>query len=130
MALSGPERGDRTRGSPPSLRTREERLWEHLLCSGRAKYADELARLLLFASFDAGGFVSVDKPPLAFWNLTLSAGLFGHNGLSLIVPQALAGIATVVLLYHDKVAKAFFRRAVDETDVTPTWVTTGYPHVQ
>jgi 4-amino-4-deoxy-L-arabinose transferase-like glycosyltransferase len=52
-----------------------------------------------FASFDAG-FVSVDKPPLGFWIQATSAYLFGFHGWSLLLPQALAGILCVTLLYH------------------------------
>src|SRR5215207_7386215 len=52
-----------------------------------------------FVSFDAG-FVSVDKPPLGFWIQAASAYLFGFHGWSLLLPQALAGILCVALLYH------------------------------
>jgi len=53
-----------------------------------------------FVSFDPGGFVTVDKPPLGLWVQTASAALFGFNGLSLLLPQALAGVLSVILLYH------------------------------
>jgi 4-amino-4-deoxy-L-arabinose transferase-like glycosyltransferase len=52
-----------------------------------------------FVSFDAG-FVSVDKPPLGFWIQAASAYLFGFHGWSLLLPQSLAGILCVALLYH------------------------------
>ncbi len=52
-----------------------------------------------FVSFDAG-FVSVDKPPLGLWIQAASAWLFGFSGLSLILPQAVAGILSVALIYH------------------------------
>ena len=52
-----------------------------------------------FASYDAG-FVSVDKPPLGFWIQATSAYLFGFHGWSLLLPQALAGVLCVALLYH------------------------------
>ncbi len=52
-----------------------------------------------FASFDAG-FVSVDKPPLGFWIQAASASLFGFHRWSLLLPQALAGVLCVALLYH------------------------------
>ncbi len=53
-----------------------------------------------FASYDPGGFVTVDKPPLGFWIQALSAKLFGFHEWSLLLPQALAGILSVALLYH------------------------------
>lgn len=52
-----------------------------------------------FASFDPGGFVTVDKPPVAFWIQTISASIFGLHGWSVILPQALAGVGSVVLIY-------------------------------
>jgi len=53
-----------------------------------------------FASFDPGGFVAVDKPPLGLWVQALSALVFGFRGWSLLLPQALAGVLSVALLYH------------------------------
>jgi 4-amino-4-deoxy-L-arabinose transferase-like glycosyltransferase len=52
-----------------------------------------------FASYDAG-FVSVDKPPLGFWIQATSAYLFGFHGWSILLPQALAEVLSVALLYH------------------------------
>src|SRR4051794_13208255 len=63
-----------------------------------------------FVSFDPGGFVSVDKPPLGLWVQTLSARVFGFHGLSLLLPQALAGVLAVVVLQH-LVRRSFGRAA-------------------
>jgi 4-amino-4-deoxy-L-arabinose transferase-like glycosyltransferase len=52
-----------------------------------------------FVSFDRGGLVSVDKPPLALWVEAASAKLFGYSGFAILLPEALAGIAAVGLLY-------------------------------
>jgi 4-amino-4-deoxy-L-arabinose transferase-like glycosyltransferase len=52
-----------------------------------------------FVSFDPGGFVSVDKPPLGLWLQTLSVKLFGFDSLGLILPQAVAGTLSVVVLF-------------------------------
>jgi len=52
-----------------------------------------------FASFDPGGFVTVDKPPVAFWVQTLFASVFGVKGWSVILPQALAGVGSVLIIY-------------------------------
>jgi 4-amino-4-deoxy-L-arabinose transferase-like glycosyltransferase len=52
-----------------------------------------------FASFDPGGFVTVDKPAPGLWIQTVSAGIFGFKGWALILPQALAGAVSVGLLY-------------------------------
>src|SRR5256885_11687129 len=53
-----------------------------------------------FVSLDAAGFVSVDKPPLGLWLQAASAKIFGFSGVSLILPQAIAGLLSVALLYY------------------------------
>ncbi len=53
----------------------------------------------LFGSLDAGNAITVDKPPAALWVMELSARLFGFSSWSLLVPQALMGVAAVGLLY-------------------------------
>ncbi len=63
-----------------------------------------------FASFDPGGFVTVDKPPLAFWVQAMFASLLGIHGWSVILPQALAGIGSVILIYF-LVKPSFGQRA-------------------
>ncbi|MGE5250933.1 MAG: glycosyltransferase family 39 protein [Bacteroidota bacterium] len=52
-----------------------------------------------FASFDPAGFLSIDKPPLGFWIQALSVTLFGFHGWALILPQALAGALSTLVLY-------------------------------
>ena len=51
-----------------------------------------------FGSLDSSNFITVDKPPGALWVMGLIARLFGYNSWSLLVPQALEGIAAVALL--------------------------------
>lgn len=53
-----------------------------------------------FASYDPGGFVTIDKPPVGFWFEVASAKLFGFNTVSILLPQALAGVLSVLLLYY------------------------------
>ncbi len=64
----------------------------------------------LFASLDKTGLMTVDKPPLSLWVQALSARVFGFHPLSLLVPQALMGVAAVALLY-DLVRRRFGRAA-------------------
>ena len=52
-----------------------------------------------FGSYDPAGFVPVDKPPAALWVQAGSAALFGYSGRSLLVPQALMGVASVLVTY-------------------------------
>src|SRR5437762_9681310 len=53
-----------------------------------------------FASYDPGGFVTIDKPPVGFWFQVASAKLFGFTPFSILLPQALAGVLSVILLYY------------------------------
>jgi len=53
-----------------------------------------------FVSYDPGGFVSIDKPPVGFWLEAASAKIFGFNSVSILLPQALAGVLSVWLLYY------------------------------
>jgi 4-amino-4-deoxy-L-arabinose transferase-like glycosyltransferase len=62
----------------------------------------------LYASLDPSGVMTVDKPPLALWVQALSVRLFGYHSLSILVPQALMGVASVGLLY-DLVRRRFGR---------------------
>ncbi len=53
-----------------------------------------------FVSYDPGGFVTLDKPPLGFWLQVASSKLFGFTPFSVLLPQALAGVLSVLLLYY------------------------------
>ncbi|GAA2790027.1 ArnT family glycosyltransferase [Mycolicibacterium pallens] len=56
-------------------------------------------KALLFGSIDAGNAITVDKPPAALWVMALSGRIFGFSTLSMLVPQALMGVASVALVY-------------------------------
>ncbi len=64
----------------------------------------------LFASLDKTGLMTVDKPPLAFWVQALSVRVFGFHSLSILVPEALMGVAAVGLVY-DMTRRMFGRFA-------------------
>jgi 4-amino-4-deoxy-L-arabinose transferase-like glycosyltransferase len=53
----------------------------------------------IFNSFDPGGLVTIDKPPLGLWVQALSAKLFGFVPLSLLLPEAIIGVLCVAALY-------------------------------
>jgi len=53
----------------------------------------------LFGSTDAGGTVTVDRPPAGLWPMALSARVFGFSTWSVLVPQALVGVAAVAVLH-------------------------------
>ena len=56
-------------------------------------------KAFFFGSFDSSNFITVDKPPASLWVMDLSARLFGVSSWSILVPQALEGVASVGLLY-------------------------------
>src|SRR5205823_9400114 len=56
-------------------------------------------KAFFFGSSDASNFITVDKTPASLWVMALSARLFGVNSWSILVPQALEGVAAVGLLY-------------------------------
>jgi 4-amino-4-deoxy-L-arabinose transferase-like glycosyltransferase len=57
-------------------------------------------KAFFFGSLDPGSFITVDKPPAAFWVQAISVRLFGYSSWSLLVPEALAGVAAVAVTYH------------------------------
>jgi 4-amino-4-deoxy-L-arabinose transferase-like glycosyltransferase len=56
-------------------------------------------KAFFFGSFDASNFITVDKTPAFLWVMDISARIFGLNYWSVLVPQALEGVATAGLLY-------------------------------
>jgi 4-amino-4-deoxy-L-arabinose transferase-like glycosyltransferase len=55
---------------------------------------------LLYNAFDPAGILMVDKPPLALWAQVLSARLLGYSAFSLMLPQAIEGSLSVLLVWH------------------------------
>jgi 4-amino-4-deoxy-L-arabinose transferase-like glycosyltransferase len=56
-------------------------------------------KAFLFGSLDSSNFITVDKTPASLWVMELSGRLFGFSSWSLLVPQALEGVAAVGVLY-------------------------------
>ena len=56
-------------------------------------------KAFLFGSLDSSSFITVDKPPESLWVMELSGRIFGFSSWSLLVPQALEGVAAVALVY-------------------------------
>jgi 4-amino-4-deoxy-L-arabinose transferase-like glycosyltransferase len=52
-----------------------------------------------FGSFDASNFITVDKPPLSTMLMGLSVRIFGLSSWSVLLPEALTGVATVGVLF-------------------------------
>ncbi len=54
----------------------------------------------LFASLDPAGFITVDKPPLSFWPAAILVRIFGLGSWTALLPQALEGVLTVLVLWR------------------------------
>ena len=53
----------------------------------------------LFGGLDAGGVITVDKPPAALWVSGLFARVFGFSSWTVLAPQAIEGVLAVWLLH-------------------------------
>ncbi len=82
--------------------------WANVYYSAAVRSMSSSWHDFLYASFDRSGVMTVDKPPLALWVQSLSVRVFGYHPLSMLVPQALMGVASVVLVY-DLVRRRFGR---------------------
>jgi len=74
--------------------------WANSFYSAAVQAGSESWKAFFFGSSDAANSITVDKTPLALWPMALSVRLFGLSSWSILVPQALEGIATVALLHH------------------------------
>jgi 4-amino-4-deoxy-L-arabinose transferase-like glycosyltransferase len=72
--------------------------WGNSFYAAAAQAGAQNWTAFFFGSSDAGNSITVDKPPMALWVMGLSARLFGLSSWSILVPQALMGVATVALL--------------------------------
>ncbi|MFC4536808.1 glycosyltransferase family 39 protein, partial [Sphaerisporangium dianthi] len=88
----------------------------HTWALGRNGYANEYYaaavlsgthswKAFFFGALDAGSFITVDKPPFALWVMGLPARVFGFGAWSMLLPQAVAGVASVGLV-HSAVRRA------------------------
>ena len=73
--------------------------WANSFYSAAAQAGSQNWVAFLFGSSDAANSITVDKPPAAIWVMALSVKMFGLNSWSILVPQALMGVASVFLLY-------------------------------
>src|SRR5947207_13378390 len=56
-------------------------------------------KAFFFGSTDASNFITVAKSPAFLWPMQVSARIFGVSSWSMLVPQALEGVAAVAILY-------------------------------
>ncbi|MFZ0666285.1 MAG: glycosyltransferase family 39 protein [Acidimicrobiales bacterium] len=73
--------------------------WGNSFYSAAVQAGTKSWRAFFFGSSDSSNFITVDKPPASLWVMEISARIFGLNSWSILVPQALEGVATVGILY-------------------------------
>ncbi|TWP52103.1 glycosyltransferase family 39 protein [Lentzea tibetensis] len=73
--------------------------WANAYYSAAAQAGATSWKAWFFGSSDAANAITVDKTPASVWVMGLSARIFGVNAWSILVPQALMGVASVWLLY-------------------------------
>ncbi len=73
--------------------------WANAFYSAAAQAGSQDWTAWFFGSSDAANAITVDKPPASLWVMGLSVRLFGLSSWSILVPQALMGVATVWLVY-------------------------------
>ncbi|MGC9665538.1 ArnT family glycosyltransferase [Planosporangium sp. 12N6] len=73
--------------------------WANAFYAAAAQAGASGGKAMFFGSFDPANFITVDKTPAALWVTGLSVRLFGLSSWSILVPQALEGVAAVALLY-------------------------------
>ena len=67
--------------------------------SAAAQAAAQSPVAMFFGSIDAASFITIDKPPVSVWVMGLSVRLLGLNPFAVLLPEALAGVASVLVLY-------------------------------
>ncbi|WP_409431227.1 ArnT family glycosyltransferase [Mycobacterium sp. SMC-16] len=73
--------------------------WANSFYSAAAQAGASDWTAMLFGASDSGNAITVDKTPGALWVMDLSVRLFGLSSWSILVPQALMGVAAVAGLY-------------------------------
>jgi 4-amino-4-deoxy-L-arabinose transferase-like glycosyltransferase len=73
--------------------------WANSFYAAAVQAGTKSWKAMFFGSLDASNFITVDKPPASLWVMEISARVFGLNSWSLLVPQALEGVAAVGVLY-------------------------------
>ncbi|MEJ5945498.1 glycosyltransferase family 39 protein [Pseudokineococcus basanitobsidens] len=69
--------------------------WANSFYSAAVQAGSVSWEAFFFGSSDAANAITVDKPPASLWVMALSVRLFGLSSWSILVPQALMGVATV-----------------------------------
>ncbi|MFI2713658.1 ArnT family glycosyltransferase [Micromonospora sp. NPDC018662] len=73
--------------------------WGNAFYSAAVQAGSENWTAFFYGSSDAANSITVDKTPASLWLMALSVRVFGLSSWSVLVPQALLGVAAVGVLY-------------------------------
>ncbi|MGW4528761.1 ArnT family glycosyltransferase [Amycolatopsis sp. NPDC004378] len=74
--------------------------WSNTYYAAAVQAATKDWKAFLFGAVDWGNGITVDKPPLSTWVMALFCRVFGFSQITMIIPQVLAGVAAVYLVYR------------------------------
>lgn len=72
--------------------------WSNGFYSAAVQAGSVSWKAFFFGSFDGANAITVDKPPASLWVMALSARVFGVNTWSILVPEIMMGIGTMVIV--------------------------------
>lgn len=72
--------------------------WANAFYSAAVQAGTQNWVAFFYGSSDAGNSITVDKPPASLWVMELSARIFGLSSWSILVPEALMGVATAAII--------------------------------
>lgn len=67
--------------------------------SSAVQAATQSWHAFFFAGLDSAGYISIDKPPFSIWIMAIFTRIFGFSSFNMLLPNALAGVGTVYLVY-------------------------------
>jgi 4-amino-4-deoxy-L-arabinose transferase-like glycosyltransferase len=74
--------------------------WGNSYYAAAVKAGTKSWKAFFFGAIDPGSFITVDKPPAALWVQEISARIFGFSSWSMLLPEAAAGVASVLVLHR------------------------------
>lgn len=73
--------------------------WANSFYSAAIQAGSVSWKAFFFGSSDAANSITVDKPPMSLWLMSLSVRIFGLDSWAMLIPQALLGVGSVALLW-------------------------------
>ena len=74
--------------------------WANAYYSAAAQAGATSWRAMFFGSLEARNAVATDKPPVALWVIAASVRLWGLSPVSVMLPQVLQGVLSVLVLHR------------------------------